>query len=283
MNSVNDETYLINEFNQYKDLIHFVLHKILFIKKGDKYYGVSYDDLYSEGKIGLISAIQTYDENLNIKKTTYYSRCIKNEVIRNIIQLGTNNVRRANIDAISLNNTIYYDEREEELLSMIGKDDHHYKDLKNSMFLDWLLNHPKISGKKKRLLDLYYIEGYKQKEIADMFKISHQAVSFLLKEAHKSLRKIWEENNGKKVVSNYNNKTINNKKLKKYKLYDIYLKNIIMNDTINNISIYLGTNEPEQKLRRYCYHKFALYGRYYILKENEMIEDINKIINERKQ
>lgn len=51
-----------------------------------KYYSSSdeQDDLISTGTIGLIKAVNTFDDSKNIKLATYASRCIENEILMNM-------------------------------------------------------------------------------------------------------------------------------------------------------------------------------------------------------
>ena len=54
---------------------------VRYIVKGIEAPKEEYDDLVSEGTIGLIKAAQTYDENKEIKFSTYSARCIKNQIL----------------------------------------------------------------------------------------------------------------------------------------------------------------------------------------------------------
>ena len=56
---------------QYDNLIWSIVHKLL-AKTNDKYYynGLE-EDLFQEGYVGLLSALEKYDENLNIQFSTF--------------------------------------------------------------------------------------------------------------------------------------------------------------------------------------------------------------------
>ncbi|MGE5474650.1 MAG: sigma-70 family RNA polymerase sigma factor [Ignavibacteriales bacterium] len=63
--------------------------------------GIDYDDLVSEGTIGLIKAVDTFKVEKNIKLSTYSTRCIENEIL---MYLKKN---RKKIGEMSLEEPIY--------------------------------------------------------------------------------------------------------------------------------------------------------------------------------
>lgn len=75
------ELYKNGDMNAKNKLIEHNLRLVAHIVK--KYYSSSeeQDDLISIGTIGLIKAINTFDDTKNIKLATYASKCVENEIL----------------------------------------------------------------------------------------------------------------------------------------------------------------------------------------------------------
>ena len=62
-------------------LIEHNLRLVVYISKHFENTGVNIEDLISIGTIGLIKAVNTFNNSKNIKLATYASRCIENEIL----------------------------------------------------------------------------------------------------------------------------------------------------------------------------------------------------------
>ena len=80
----------------------------------EKYWPKFDEDLFQTGCIGLIKAVDSYDPNRGVKKSTYYGKCILNEIYmsnrkyaaikngKNIKHISLNNIIDDNIEYIDL-------------------------------------------------------------------------------------------------------------------------------------------------------------------------------------
>lgn len=60
------------------------LELVLYVCKRYTNSGVSMEDLFQIGSIGLIKAVNTFDEDKNFKLATYATRCIENEILMHL-------------------------------------------------------------------------------------------------------------------------------------------------------------------------------------------------------
>ena len=101
---------------------------VVYIAKKFDNTGVGVEDLISIGTIGLIKAINTFNPDKNIKLSTYSSRCIENEIIKN---LRRNNKTRMEV-SIDEPLNVDWDGNELLLSDILGtEEDAIYKDLEN--------------------------------------------------------------------------------------------------------------------------------------------------------
>lgn len=80
----------------------------------EKYWHKFDEDLFQTGCMGLIKAVDSYDPNRGVKKSTYYGKCILNEIYmsnrkyaaikngKNIKHISLNNIIEDNIEYIDL-------------------------------------------------------------------------------------------------------------------------------------------------------------------------------------
>src|SRR5699024_2324434 len=65
-------------------LIERNLRLVVYIAKKFENTGIHLEDLIRNGSIGLIKAVNTFNPEKKIKLATYASRCIENEILRNL-------------------------------------------------------------------------------------------------------------------------------------------------------------------------------------------------------
>lgn len=149
------------------------------------------EDLISIGTIGLIKAINTFDESKGNKLATYASRCIENELLMRLRQ------ERKECREISLYEPIGTDKEGNEisLMDIISTDSEsiisdiifsdHIRQLSNIFFCV-------LDTREQKVIALRYgLCGYKemtQKEIAKKLNISRSYVSRIEKKALLKLR-----------------------------------------------------------------------------------------------
>ena len=70
-----------NDFEARQVLVEHNLRLVVYIAKKFENTGIGIEDLISIGTIGLMKAINTFNNGKNIKLATYASRCIENEIL----------------------------------------------------------------------------------------------------------------------------------------------------------------------------------------------------------
>lgn len=140
---------------------------------------VSIEDLISIGTIGLIKAVESFDNSKNIKLATYASRCIENEILMHLRKVSKQK------QEVSLYEPLNTDLDGNELCIcdvLSGDVDEVSKNLdKQDEFsnLTYVLEH--LSQKEKEIMYMRYGFGGKsemtQKQVADYFEISQSYIS----------------------------------------------------------------------------------------------------------
>lgn len=164
-----------------------------------KYYSKTneQDDLVSIGTIGLIKAINTFDNSKGIRLSSYAARCIENEVLM-FFRSG----KKSSLD-ISINEPIDTDNGGNALTlidvmsteeSILDKIDIKIKSEKLKKYIEEVL-----SPREQLIIELRYgLKGKRpltQREVAYKMKISRSYVSRIEKKALNELRKKFGKNN----------------------------------------------------------------------------------------
>ncbi len=158
ISSNNEEAYDLM-FKKYKPFI---------VKTAKKYkslalkYGFEINDLIQEGMLGLNSAIETFDENLNTKFYTLARVCIERRIM-NLFKIANREKYKILNESIPIENENYDIENiigdiELEPLNIMIRNSE-----KDSIFKD-IYN--RLSNYEKNVLE-YKIQGFTNKEIAE--------------------------------------------------------------------------------------------------------------------
>ena len=150
------------------------------------------EDLISVGTIGLIKAVNTYDESRKIKLATYAARCVKNEML---MYLRAGNKREREI---SINVPLYVDREGNEcfLLDVLGTDkDMLYQKLERKTHGIRLQNAVRqLSDRERAVVQLRYgintgsERNRTQKEVAQLLGVSQSYLSRLERKIIRQLR-----------------------------------------------------------------------------------------------
>lgn len=161
-----------------------------------KYYSSSdeQDDLISIGTIGLIKAVNSFDNDKGIKFATYASKCIENEVLMYYRS------KRKNSNEISINEPIDTDSEGNPLtlIDIISIDDTIIDDIDKSSKIKKLYNYiEEIKDEREKQIivmryGLYGTHAFTQKQVADKLDISRSYVSRIEKRVLEKLRKKLE-------------------------------------------------------------------------------------------
>ena len=173
-------------------LIEHNLRLVVFLAKKYENTKIDLEDLVSIGTIGLIKGVNTFQNDKNIKLSTYASRCIDNEIL---MYLRKTKKKRTEV---SFEDSLSFDSEGNELHleDVLGTDDNIVtKPIEDE--LDKKLMYKEVSklGKRdKEIIELRYgLNGKKemtQKEVANMLGISQSYISRIEKKVIKKLSSI---------------------------------------------------------------------------------------------
>ena len=172
-------------------LIERNLRLVVYIAKRFENTGVNLEDLISIGTIGLIKAIGTYRRDRNIKRATYASRCIENEILMHIRKIACQKAEVSLDEPINMD----YDGNELLLSDILGTDeDVILRPLEDDVDLCVLRQALReLPGREQEIIFMRYgLYGRKemtQKEVAEIMGISQSYISRLEKRIMQKLRK----------------------------------------------------------------------------------------------
>ena len=161
-----------NDFEARQVLVEHNLRLVVYIAKKFENTGIGIEDLISIGTIGLMKAINTFNNGKNIKLATYASRCIENEIL---MYLRRSNKTKSEI---SIDEPLNQDGDGNELLlsDILGTDDdvtsRAMEDEVDRVLLKAAIL--KLNSREKHIMELRF--GFKsgvektQKEVADMLR-----------------------------------------------------------------------------------------------------------------
>lgn len=172
-------------------LIEHNLRLVVYIARRFENSKADIEDLISVGTIGLIKAVNSFDNNKNIKLATYASRCIENEIL--MFLRKTSKLK----SEVSLDEPLNVDWEGNVLLlsDILGSEtDSVYKDIENNVEKEILWkSFDKLSEREREIIKMRFgllgQEEKTQKEIADMLNISQSYISRLEKKILTNLKK----------------------------------------------------------------------------------------------
>lgn len=175
--------FMEGDENARLSLIEHNLRLVVYIAKRFDNTNIDIEDLISVGTIGLIKAVNSFDNSKNIKLATYASRCIENEILMHLRKMVR--VR----SEVSLDEPLNIDWEGNMLLlsDILGTEsDVIFKDVENSTEREMLLEmFKKLPDREQKIMQmrfgLYGQEEKTQKEIAEMMGISQSYISRLEK------------------------------------------------------------------------------------------------------
>ena len=176
-------------------LIEHNLRLVVYISKKFENTGVSLEDLTSIGTIGLIKAVNSFNQEKSIKLATYASRCIENEILMHLRKISNQR------NDVSLDEPLSMDGDGNELLlsDILGTDgDIIHKSIEKKLEKEVLLSAIfKLSKREQLIISLRFgifgAEEKTQKEVADMMGISQSYISRLEKKIIAKLKREMEK------------------------------------------------------------------------------------------
>lgn len=184
------EKYKNGDMNAKNIIVEHNLRLVAHIIK--KYYSnySDQDDLISIGTIGLIKAVNTFDESKGIKLATYASRCIENEVLMYFRS------QKKTAQDVSINEPIDCDSEGNPLtlMDIICTEDTVADDIDRKLTVQKLYKFvEEIENEREKTIiimryGLYCTEPMTQKQIAKILKISRSYVSRIEKKVLNDLK-----------------------------------------------------------------------------------------------
>lgn len=172
-------------------LIERNIRLVVYIARKFDNTGVGLEDLISNGTIGLIKAVNTFDASKNIKLATYASRCIENEIL--MFLRRTSRIK----GEISLDEPLNVDWDGNELLlsDILGTEgDAVFKEIESDVeksLIAEAVSH--LPAREKLIINMRFgLSGFRentQKQVADALGISQSYISRLEKRIIKRLQK----------------------------------------------------------------------------------------------
>ncbi len=174
-----------------KLLVERNLRLVVYIAKKFENTGIYIEDLISIGTIGLMKAINTFNNKKNIKLATYASRCIENEIL---MYLRRNNRIKSEI---SIDEPLNQDGDGNELLlsDILGTEsDVTSRRIEDEVDKNLLkISMSRLNPREKKIMELRFgfVTGNEktQKEVADMLGISQSYISRLEKKIINKMKK----------------------------------------------------------------------------------------------
>ena len=271
--------YLVKEYNDYTQLIHFALTKKLHIRNINNFrFGIyDYDDYFSEGKIGLLKAIRSYDESKG-SKTTYYLYGVLYEIYH-IHQFACTYTRLANMNTVSLDKQIEFDNygSKTTVIDETSDNYNYWNDKTNIILINDCIEKADLTNKELFVLKKH-TEGYSRKEIANMLDVSCSMISQHLLCVRKKVKDSLNIDHRLKIINSEIKQDIkchkyNSKSLKKYYLFDDGRKKVLVYNTFDYINKNIFPYIKSKTLRSYMYKKVKINNRYYLFKS---LNDLNK-------
>ncbi len=170
-----------------------ITHNLRLVAHIAKKYSGSYenDDLISVGSIGLIKAINTFEEGKGTQLATYTARCIENEIL---MLLRTTKKHKNDISLLDVIGTDK-DGNEMSLMDLLyEKEDGVFFEVDKSIEREKLLKllNEILTEREFKIITLRYgLKGgrpYAQREVASLLKISRSYISRIEKKAIEKLR-----------------------------------------------------------------------------------------------
>lgn len=177
-----------NDINARNKLIRSNLHFVADVAKRYKGLGLSYQDLISEGNLGLIKAIDRFDYTKDFKLITY----------------GVHWIKQGILEALNKRNNSNHNELHDNIIDDRDDDDvyvsNEYELFQNKEYVKEIMS--VLTRKERNIIDLYFgftvNEPLTLEEIGEIYNISKERVRIIKEKALTKMRSkclILENNN----------------------------------------------------------------------------------------
>lgn len=178
---MKDNNEIQKMFFENTRLVYYLVNKL------ELQTSLEYDDIISEGMVGLLKAAQSFDSSKGYRFATYATRCIQNEIFMYLrklkkhqrVVLASDFVAFENDEELNL-----YEQMEDSKANFI-------EDIENKESFDEIVNiilNCLSNGEK--LTMLYQMSEITQTQISERLSLSQSYVSRLLKKAKRKIKKV---------------------------------------------------------------------------------------------
>ena len=171
--------YLVKEENE--DALEILIKKYqpLLYKEASQYVSnkIEYEDLIQEGMIGLITAINGYNERKNVLFSTYAYLCIDKRIKNYIKKMNNKNNKMYN-NSLSLDNNIECIDKKEPINELIEQE-----------FFDSIIKFKNNLNFIESIVFDLKINGYSYNQISSILEIPEKKVDNILFKIRKNLKK----------------------------------------------------------------------------------------------
>ena len=174
-------------FEENIGIIYKVLkNKRIFIPKMEQ------DDLFQIGSIGLINAIQTYDENNGIAFSTYAYSCVSNYIYK---EIKRNRAYKRDDDFHNTFSINLYDKKYDEgncieLQDTLQSNDNNLENIEIKIDIEKVIK--KLKEEEKYIINQIFFKDRTEIDLAKELKISRQALNKKKKKILEKLKKEFE-------------------------------------------------------------------------------------------
>lgn len=184
------EEYVAELVERYRRSIRAIIHKLV---KSPIPLEIDLDDLYQEGLLGLMHAVENYDEKRNILFASFASKCIENE-IRTFLRKQRSFSYRILSNAISLDMPISEDDNL-CLMDTISSNSKDY-DPVYLAHIAWAkeqipLIRETLPAVQWKVYHKHHL-GYSYKEISQEFNLSEKDVDNIIQKIKKKVRVMFD-------------------------------------------------------------------------------------------
>lgn len=163
----------LNERNKLvEDNIKLVYHMVNKYYKSNNLSGYDKEDFISEGFIGLIKAAKSYNSTKKYAFSTYASRCIYNEMMKNTYQYENCQHRKGHNGALSFDVELL-DANGIKVNELLGYDE----DFSSIYAKEILAVIDKIRPGRSKFIAIKLFEGYNKTEIGKMLGLTGSMIS----------------------------------------------------------------------------------------------------------
>lgn len=163
-----------------------------FSKKANCKY--TYDELESQAFLGLVKAANKFEEERGLKFSTYAVPVIRGEIMRMYRDdKWYNSKRGCPHEILSLNIKMSSEEKQEEILTLLKDDTDYESEAVDNILIKEIIS--RLREDEKEIIYLYYYNGLRQAQIAEIIGLTQMSISRKITNALKKMRCQLSEKN----------------------------------------------------------------------------------------